>query len=108
MVNINQIMKQAQEMQKKMADMQADLATKAYEGNAGGGMVKVTINGKLEMQSLKIDPSIVDVDDLEMLEDLIKAAFNDAKKKFEEDSSSTMSQLLGGMGLPAGFKLPGA
>jgi DNA-binding YbaB/EbfC family protein len=106
MVNVNQIMKQAQMMQKKVAEMQEKMAITEYKGSSGGGMVNVTINGKSEIVSLKIDPSIVNVDEVEMIEDLIIAAFNEAKKKSDAESEGSMSGMLGGMGLPPGFKMP--
>lgn len=105
-MNINQIMKQAQAMQQKVLEMQEKIAQTDYEGSAGGGMVKITITGKHDVKQVKIDPSIVDKDDIEMLEDLVMAAFNDAKKKADEATESTMGNLMGGMGLPSGFKLP--
>ncbi len=105
MVNMSLLMKQAQEMQKKMAESQQALEQKEYEGQAGGGMVKAKVNGKGHAKSFKIDSSIVSKDEIEMLEDLLVAAFNDAKKKQEEDSNSTMSSMFGG-NMPAGFKMP--
>ena len=101
-MNINQIMKQAQQMQKKLEQMQEEMAHKTYEGSAGGGTVKVTITGKSEMQKISLAKEIVDPEDIEVLEDLIVAAFNDAKKKAEEDSAS----MMGGFQLPGGMKLP--
>ena len=105
-MNIQQLMKQAQKMQKSMEETQEKLAATQYEGSAGGGMVKVVVTGKGELKSLKIDPSIISSDDPEMLEDLIVAAFNKAKKEADEASSSAMSGAMSGMGLPAGFKMP--
>jgi DNA-binding YbaB/EbfC family protein len=106
MVNVNQIMKQAQMMQKKMAEMQEKMASIEYAGTSGGGLVSVTVNGRAEMIKLKIDPSLMVADDVEILEDLIVAAFNDAKKKSDSASDGEMSGMLGGMGLPPGFKMP--
>jgi DNA-binding YbaB/EbfC family protein len=106
MVNVNQIMKQAQAMQKKMADMQEQMAQKEYIGASGGGMVNVTLNGKGEMTKLTIDKSLINPEDVEMIEDLVIAAFNDTKKKLDAESEGAMSGMLGGMGLPPGFKLP--
>jgi nucleoid-associated protein EbfC len=105
-VNINGMMKQAQAMQKKMMESQEKLAVQEYEGNAGGGAVAVTMNGKGELLKLKISKEMMSPDDVEILEDLIVAAFNDAKKKQTEDSESNMSGLMGGMNLPAGMKMP--
>ena len=100
------MMKQAQQMQKKMAKIQEDLEKAEYEGEAGGGMIKVTINGKGQLNKLKIDPSLVaDTDEVEMLEDLIVAAFNNAKKNADEASSSAMNDAMGGLQLPPGFSL---
>jgi len=106
MVNINQIMKQAQAMQKKMNDMQEQFSQQDFTGTAGGGLISITINGKGEMRKISIDPTLVEKDDVEVLEDLIMAAFNDAKKKADESTEGAMSDAMGGMGLPPGFKLP--
>ena len=105
-MNIQQLMKQAQSMQKKMAEAQEKLAETEYTGKAGGDMVTVVIDGKSNMKSLKVDPSIIDSDDAEMLEDLIVAAFNNAKKEADEASNSEMSNMMGGMKMPPGFKMP--
>lgn len=106
MKNLNQMMKQAQQLQQKMAEMQEKLGHVEMTGTSGGGMVQVTVNGKGDMRALKIDPSLVTPDDVEVLEDLIIAAFNDAKGKSEAHAAEEMSKLTGGMGLPGGFKLP--
>ena len=105
-MNMQQIMKQAQAMQKKMEDMQEKLAQTEFTGTAGGDMVSVTINGKCEMVKVNLDPSIVDPEDAETLEDLIVAAFNVAKKKVDSESENAASDLTGGMPLPPGFKMP--
>jgi nucleoid-associated protein EbfC len=105
-MNIAQIMKQAQAMQKKMADMQEELAKKTFEGISGGGAVKITITGKGELKEIKIDPAMANPDDIEMLEDLIIAAFNDAKKKSDAESEDSYGGMMGNMGMPAGFKFP--
>ena len=105
-MNIQQMMKQAQKMQQKMEEIQQQLATKLYEGTSGGGMVTVSLNGKGEASKVKIDPSLFASQDVEMLEDLIVAAYNQARKNIDDDSSNSMSGALSGMGLPAGFKLP--
>jgi len=106
MVNVNQIMKQAQAMQKKMAEVQDKIAQTEYSGTSGGGMVSVSLNGKNEMTKLSIDKSLANPDEIEVIEDLVIAAFNDAKKKLDSESEGAMSGMLGGMSLPPGFKLP--
>lgn len=106
MKNIGNLMKQAQQMQGKMAEMQAKLAEMEVSGAAGGGMVQVTVNGKGEMRKLKIDPSLCSADEVEVLEDLVVAAFNDAKGKAESLMQAEMQKLTGGLNLPAGLKLP--
>lgn len=106
MKNLGNLMKQAQQMQSKMAEMQAKLGELEVTGASGGGMLKVTLNGKSEMKGIKIDPSLVAPDDVEMLEDLIIAAFNDAKSKAEAAMQDEMSKVTGGLNLPAGMKLP--
>jgi nucleoid-associated protein EbfC len=99
-MNINQIMKQAQAMQKKLEESQAKLAEAEFESTSGGGMVKTVINGKGVIKKLKIDPKIIDPSDPEMLEDLIIAALNEAKKKADDSSNSALSELTGGMNIP--------
>lgn len=106
MKNLGNLMKQAQEMQAKMQEMQQKLSEIEIEGSAAGGMVRVTLNGKHEMRDIKIDPSLVDPNDTEVLEDLVKAAFNDAKVKVEARMQEEMSQLTGGLNLPPGLNLP--
>ncbi|PKU26198.1 YbaB/EbfC family nucleoid-associated protein [Telmatospirillum siberiense] len=106
MKNLGNLMKQAQQMQSKMAEMQAKLSEVEVSGAAGGGMVQVTINGKSDMKKLKIDPSLCTAEDVEVLEDLIVAAFNDAKGKVEALMQSEMQKVTGGLNLPAGLKLP--
>jgi DNA-binding YbaB/EbfC family protein len=106
MKNLGNLMKQAQQMQSKMAEMQGKMELMEVSGASGGGMVQVLVNGKGEMRKLKIDPSLVDPNDIEVLEDLIVAAFNDAKGKVEATMAEEMQKLTGGMNLPAGFKLP--
>ena len=103
MNNIGQLMKQAKQMQEKMAEVQAQLATVELEGTAGGGMVTATMTGDGKMVKLKVDPSIVDASDVEMLEDLIVAACNDAKMKVDKHAAEEMSQVTGGMGIPGGL-----
>lgn len=106
MMNIQKMMKQAQQMQQKMGQMQEELANKEFEGISGGGMVKVTVNGKGSMLKLSLDDSLIVIDEKEMLEDLIIAAFNDAKNKSDSTAQDEMSKLTGGLGLPADMKLP--
>ncbi len=106
MVNVANMMKQAQAMQKKMLDEQEKLAQLEYIGNAGGGVVSVTINGKAELIKVKIAKEMMVADEVEILEDLLIAAFNDAKKKQSDDAESSMSNLMGGFNLPAGMKFP--
>ena len=103
-MNINQIMKQAQMMQKKVEEAQASLAEKEYIGSSGGGMVEITIDGKASMKKVKLSKEVVDPAEIEVLEDLIVAAFNEAKRKQDEDSQGVMGGLMGGMKMPAGFK----
>ena len=100
------MMKQAQKMQKELAKTQEKLADTEYEGSSGGGMINVTVSGKGELKKLKIDPSLIDPEDPEMLEDLIVAGFNNAKKEADKASEDTMSSMAGGMGLPPGIKMP--
>lgn len=106
MKNLGQMLKQAQAMQSKMAEMQEKLAAMEMTGASGGGMVKVTLNGKNEVRSVKIDPSLVDPKDTEMLEDLVVAAFNDAKTKVDANMAEEMAKITGGLQLPPGVKLP--
>lgn len=100
------LMGKAKEMQAKMQAMQEDIATLEASGQSGGGMVTVTLTGKFEMKSLKIDPSLFKEDDVEILEDLILAAFNDAKAKVETVIKEKTADLTSGLPLPPGFKLP--
>ncbi|NIA71295.1 YbaB/EbfC family nucleoid-associated protein [Pelagibius litoralis] len=106
MKNLGQMMKQAQAMQTKMAEMQDKLADLEVSGQAGGGMVKATLNGKSELRGLKIDPALVDPNDVEVLEDLVIAAVNDAKVKVEATVAEEMQKVTGGLSLPPGMKLP--
>jgi DNA-binding YbaB/EbfC family protein len=100
------MLKQAQELQSKMADVQAKLSDVELDGSAGGGMVTVTLNGKGEMRRVKIDPTLVEPNEVDILEDLLIAAFNDAKVKVEAYVQEEMGKLTGGLNLPAGLKLP--
>ncbi len=106
MKNLSQMMKQAQEMQTKMQEMQARLDEAEITGTSGGGLITVTLTGKGTLRKLKIDPSLVDPDDVAILEDLITAAFNDAKTKVEAFVAEKMSEVTGGLQLPPGMKLP--
>ena len=102
--NMNNLMKQAQRMQRQMEEKQKELEEKQYSASAGGGAVTVTVSGKKEVLSVKLSEEVVDPDDIEMLEDLIVAAANEAFRQAEEDSSQMMSQLTGGLGgLGGGF-----
>jgi DNA-binding YbaB/EbfC family protein len=96
-MNIQQMMKQAQQMQERM---QKEMAGLKVEGNAGGGMVTVVVNGAKQVQSLKIDPEVVSKDDVEMLQDLIVAAINDAHRKADEEMSHKMGGMMGGLKIP--------
>jgi DNA-binding YbaB/EbfC family protein len=105
-MNIQKMMKQAQEMQQKIADMQAKLEEEESEGSSGGGMVVVRLSGKGLMKKITIDAKLMDPSEKEMLEDLIVAAHNDAKNKVEASASEKMSKIAGGLNLPPGMKLP--
>ena len=106
MKNLGNMMKQAQQMQAKMEEMQAKMAELEVTGISGGGVVQVTLNGKTDLRKLKLDPSVVDPADVDVLEDLIVAAFNDAKAKVESQMQDEMAKLTGGLKLPPGMKLP--
>jgi DNA-binding YbaB/EbfC family protein len=99
-------MQQAQQMQKKMEDLQNSLAILEVDGASGAGLVKATVNGKGELKKIKIDKSLVDPNDVEILEDLIIAAFNDAKSKSDAQSAQEMAKISGDLKLPNGMKLP--
>ena len=99
--NMANLMKQAQKMQKQMEEQAKEMETKEFTATAGGGAVEVTVSGKREVLKVKLDQEVVDPDDVEMLEDLIVAATNEALRKVEEASASAMSRLTGGMtGMP--------
>ncbi len=104
--NMQGLMQKAQKMQQKMAETQEKLAAIELTGNSGAGMVEVTMNGKFDVRKIKIDPKVVDPRDIEMLEDLITAAINDARAKVEAHSSSEMAKVTDGLPLPPGFKMP--
>ena len=106
MKNLGQLMKQAQQMQQKMGEIQAQLETVEMTGMAGGGMVQITLNGKGDLKKIKIDKSVLDPSDSEVVEDLIVAAFNDARQKVQAHTESEMHKLTGGLNLPGGMKLP--
>ncbi len=105
MKGISDLMKQAQQMQERLKETQEELARLEIAGEAGGGLVRVTLNGRNEALRVNIDPSLKD-ESQDMLEDLIAAAFNDAVRKVEATQQERMSGLTGGLGLPPGFKLP--
>ncbi len=106
MKNLGGLMKQAQQMQARMQEMQAKLETMEITGEAGAGLVRVTLNGKGAMKGVKIDPKLADPADMEMLEDLILAAHHDAKDKIDTQTAAEMQKITGGMQLPPGMKLP--
>lgn len=106
MKNLGNLMKQAKQMQERMERLQAELEAMEVTGESGGGMVRVTMTAKGHLRGLKLDPSLVDPDDPEMLEDLIIAAHNDARVRAEALSAEKMAELTGGLPLPPGFKLP--
>ena len=97
-MNMNNLMKQAQKMQRQMEENQKALEEKEFTATAGGGAVEVTISGKREVTKVKLQEEVVDPDDIEMLEDLIVAATNEALRKVEEESTAVMSKLTGGLG----------
>ncbi|HNR22470.1 MAG TPA: YbaB/EbfC family nucleoid-associated protein [Steroidobacteraceae bacterium] len=103
--NFGNMMKQAQALQANMQKAQAEIANLEVTGESGGGMVKVTMNGKHDVKRVQIEPAVIG-EDREMLEDLIAAAFNDAVKKAEQRSAEKMSGLMAGLQLPPGMKLP--
>ncbi len=97
--HLGNIMRQAQKMQERLAEVQKELSTKTCEASAGGGMVTATVNGSQEVVSIKIDPSVVDPADVEMLEDLVVAAVNEALKRSRQMVSEEMTKLTAGLGL---------
>lgn len=105
MKNIMSMMKQAQELQEKMSEMQAELENIQVEGISGGGLVKVSLNGKGVMTRISIDSGLLKPEEAEIMEDLIIAAHNDAKQKVEQAMSEKMRELAGGLSLPPGLKL---
>jgi nucleoid-associated protein EbfC len=106
-MNLADIMRQAQEMQKKLQDVQARLETLVVEGSAGAGLVQVRLKGKGELDGVSIDPSLLTPGENEILEDLLKAAHADARRKLDEATDAAMKEASGGLGgMMPGFKLP--
>lgn len=103
MKNLTGMMKQAQKLQAKMMEMQAELGNRTVSAQAGGGMVEAVVNGRQELVSLRIDPEVVAPDDVEMLQDLILAAINEALNRSREMMAAEMSKLTGGMNIPGLF-----
>ena len=103
MKGMGNLMKQAQQMQQRMVKLQEEMAQKTVEASVGGGMVTVTVNGKSELLRVKIEPQVVDPDDVEMLEDLIVAGVNEALRKAQEMVAAEMSKLTGGLKIPGLF-----
>ncbi len=104
--NMANLMKQAQKMQRQMEEQAKELETKEFTATAGGGAVEVTVSGKREVTKVKLAEEVVDPDDIEMLEDLIVAATNEALRQVEEESSSAMGKLTGGLGGGLGGQMP--
>lgn len=104
-MDLMKMMKQAQEIQGRMQKLQEELSGLEVEGQSGGGLVKVKLNGKLEARGVKIDPSLIKPEEAEILEDLIMAAFQDAKGKAEAAVQARMQEITGGLALPPGLKL---
>lgn len=100
------LMKQAQQMQDRMQKMQEEIGNMEITGESGAGLVKVTITGSHSVRRVEIDPSLMEEDEKEMLEDLIAAAFNDASRRIEETQKERMAGVTGGMPMPPGFKMP--
>lgn len=105
-MNLQKMMQQAQAMQKKIAELQERMDAAEIDGEAGGGMVRVRLNGKHHLLKVTIDPSLLKAEEKDMLEDLILAAYGDARKKIDEQFSGEMGALAGGIDLPPGMKLP--
>ena len=106
MKNLAGLMKQASQMQAKMAEMQATLEAMEIEGSSGAGMVHVTLSGKGDLKRVQLDPKLLDPAEAEMVQDLLVAAHADAKRKLETQTAEEMQKVTGGMDLPAGLKLP--
>jgi len=107
MKNLGDMMKQVQQMQSKMADMQAKLEEEIVTGTSGGGLVSVNLNGKGTMKGVTIDPSLLVADEKEIVEDLIIAAHADARGKVDKMMADQMKDMTGGLSLPPGFQMPG-
>ena len=103
MGNMNKMMKQAQQMQKQMADLQAELEEREVEATAGGGMIKVVVTGKQELKSVEINPEALDPDDVELLQDMVLAAVNEALRKAQDMNQEEMKKITGGMNIPGMF-----
>ena len=101
--NINNLMKQAQAMQKQMEEMQKEVEAAEFEASVGGGAISVRVNGKKEVLGINIKPEVVDPDDIEMLQDLVISAVNEALRKVDDAQSSQMSKMTGGMNIPGLF-----
>ena len=106
MKNLAGLMKQASQMQSKMAEMQAKLEAMEIEGSSGAGMVQVTLSGKGDLKRVTLDPKLLDPAEAEMVQDLLVAAHGDARRKLEAQTSEEMEKVTGGMSLPGGLKLP--
>jgi DNA-binding YbaB/EbfC family protein len=104
-MDIQGLMRGAQEMQKKMQKAKEEISKNKFEGSAGGGLVTITISGDIVAKKINIDDSIINIEEKDVLEDLLVAAFNDAKKKAEDASEDSLKSIAGGMPLPAGFKI---
>lgn len=101
--NMNNLMKQAQKLQKQMEEMQKELENKEFESSVGGGAVVVKANGKKQLVSIKIQPEVLDPDDVEMLEDMVLSAVNEVIKKAEDETNSAMGKVTGGFNMPGLF-----
>jgi len=101
--NMQDLLRQAQKMQQKLSEAQENLKKLVAEGSAGGGMVVATVNGEQELLKLKINPEVVDPEDVEMLEDLVVAAVNDARRKIQEKSQEELNKITGGINIPGLF-----
>jgi DNA-binding YbaB/EbfC family protein len=106
MKNLAGLMKQASQMQEKMAEMQAKLEAATVEGQSGAGMVKITLSGKGDLRGVAIDPKLADPNEMEMLQDLLVSAHADAKRKLDAALAEELSKVTGGLSLPPGMKLP--
>lgn len=104
-MNINELMKQAQQMQEKMSSLQQEASSQQVTGESGAGLIKVTMTGRYDVRKVDIDPSVLS-EDKEFLEDLLAAAVNDAVRKVEQKSKDVLSSFAGGIDLPPGFKMP--